>query len=91
MYFPTKPISSVEIVSVIQKLRPKKSPGHDKIINKIAKNLSKKSILFLTHTYNQARINIIIGPRPLTLAGPICQVFKILRNLIERKSVESLC
>jgi hypothetical protein len=49
---PAKPISPVEIVSVIHKLRPKKTPGHDQITNKIAKNLSKKSTLFLTHVYN---------------------------------------
>jgi len=42
MSIPAKPISPAEIVSVIQKRRPKKSPGHDKITNKIAKNLSKK-------------------------------------------------
>jgi hypothetical protein len=48
----TKPISPAEIVSVIHKLWPKKSTGHDQITNKIAKNLSKKSILFLTCIYN---------------------------------------
>lgn len=52
MSLPAKPISPAEIVSVIQKLRPKKYPGHDKITNKIAKNLLKKSIVFLTHIYN---------------------------------------
>jgi hypothetical protein len=52
MSLPAKLISLAEIVSVIHKLRPKKSPGHDQITNKIAKNLSKKSILFLTHIYN---------------------------------------
>lgn len=63
MSLPAKPISPAEIVSVIQKLRPKKSPGHDKITNKIAKNLSKKSILFLTHIYNaMLRSTLILLP-----------------------------
>lgn len=52
MSLPAKPFSPNEIVSVIHKLRPKKSPGHDQITNKIVKNLAKKSILFLTHIYN---------------------------------------
>ena len=52
MSLPAKPISPAEIVSVIHKLWPKKSPGHDQITNKIAKNFSNKSILFLTHIYN---------------------------------------
>jgi predicted transcriptional regulator len=52
MSLPGKPISPAEIVSVIHKLWPKKSPSHDQIINKIAKNISKKSIMFLTHIYN---------------------------------------
>ncbi|KAL4131520.1 hypothetical protein QTP88_008815 [Uroleucon formosanum] len=47
-----KPIYPSEIVTVIQKLRPNKAPGHDQITNKVAKNLSKKSIMFLTHIYN---------------------------------------
>jgi hypothetical protein len=51
-FAPAKPISPAGIVSVIHNLRPKISPGHDQITNKIAKNLSKKSILFLTHIYN---------------------------------------
>ncbi|KAL4090563.1 hypothetical protein QTP88_025369 [Uroleucon formosanum] len=52
MSLPAKSISPAEIVSVIHKLRPNKSPGHDQITNKIAKNLPKKAILFLTHIYN---------------------------------------
>jgi hypothetical protein len=52
MSLPAKPISPAEIVSIIHKLRPKKIPGYDQITNKIAKNLSKKLILFLTHIYN---------------------------------------
>jgi hypothetical protein len=52
MSLPAKPISPSEIVTVIHKLRPNKAPGHDQMTNKIAKNLSKKSILFLTHIYN---------------------------------------
>jgi hypothetical protein len=52
MSLPAKPIFPSEIVTVIQKLRPNKAPGHDEITNKIAKNLSKKSIMFLTHLYN---------------------------------------
>jgi len=48
MSLPAKPISPAEIVSVIHKLRPKKSPGHEQIIYKITKNLPKKSFLFLT-------------------------------------------
>jgi hypothetical protein len=52
MFLPAKLISPTEIVSVIHKLQPKKSPGHDQITNKIAKNLSKKSILFHSLVYN---------------------------------------
>jgi len=44
---PAKPISPAEIMSVIHKLRPKKSPERDLIINKIAKNLPRTLILFL--------------------------------------------
>lgn len=51
MSLPAKPISPSEIVTVIQKLRPNKAPGHDQITNKIAKNLSKKSIIYIILCY----------------------------------------
>jgi predicted metallopeptidase len=49
---PAKPITPSEILITINELHTKKSPGHDLITNKIAKHLTKKSILLLTHIFN---------------------------------------
>jgi hypothetical protein len=52
MSLPMKHTSPSEIKYFIFKLKDKKSPGYDLIINKILKFLSKKSIVLLTYLYN---------------------------------------
>jgi len=47
MSLSAKPISPAEIVSVIHKLRPQKSTGHDHITNKIAKTYQKSQSRYL--------------------------------------------
>lgn len=46
------PAKLAEIVEIIKKLHPKKSSGHDLLTNKIIKNLTKKSILYITYIHN---------------------------------------
>jgi hypothetical protein len=52
MSFPMKHISPSEIKYFILKMKDKKSPGYDLIINKILKFFPKKSIMLLTYLYN---------------------------------------
>lgn len=52
MDLPIKAFSPREVQNEISKLNNLKSPGHDKIDSKVAKSLSKKSVLFLTLIYN---------------------------------------
>lgn len=52
MSLPTKHTSPNEIKNLIQKLKIKKSPGHDQITNKILQHLPKKSIILLTYIFN---------------------------------------
>ena len=52
MSLPTKHTSPNELKDLIQKLKIKKSPGHDQITNKVLKHLPKKSIILLTYIYN---------------------------------------
>jgi hypothetical protein len=52
MSLPIKHVSPNEIANVIQRLKPKKFPGHDLITNKKLKHLSKKIIMLLTFIFN---------------------------------------
>ncbi|KAL4143116.1 hypothetical protein QTP88_005482 [Uroleucon formosanum] len=52
MSLPTKHTSPNGIKNLIQKLKIKKSPGHNQITNKILQHLPKKSIVLLTHIFN---------------------------------------
>lgn len=49
---PIKPITSAEIKNQINKLPANRAPGYDLITNKILKQLSHKSILFLIIIHN---------------------------------------
>lgn len=49
---PLKHISPNEVANEIKNLNKGKSPGHDLIDAKVAKNLTWKSILYLTNVYN---------------------------------------
>ncbi|KAF0756919.1 Uncharacterized protein FWK35_00014605 [Aphis craccivora] len=78
MSIPAKPISPAEIVSVIQKRRPKKSPGHDKITNKIAKNLSKKySVIIMIAKPNKPK-HLVSSFRPISLLPTFAKLFEKL-------------
>jgi len=52
MSLPTKHTTPNEIKNLIQKLKIKKSHGHDQITNKIFQHLPKKSIILLTYIFN---------------------------------------
>lgn len=45
-------ISPNEVINIIKNLPIKKAPGHDKISNKILKNLPKPTIAYITNIYN---------------------------------------
>ena len=52
MALPACHTTPAEVSNIIKNLKNNKSPGHDKITNKIIKNLPPKSIIWLTYIYN---------------------------------------
>ena len=51
-YTPIKRFSKYDIKSVINSLKPRKSPGNDLITATLLKNLPEKGFTFLTYLYN---------------------------------------
>lgn len=49
---PAKHTSPAEVLALIRNLKNNKSPGHDKINNKLLKNIPPKTIILLTYIYN---------------------------------------
>jgi len=52
MSLPSKHTTPIEISSIIKILKINKSTGHDQMSNKIVKNIPAKTIIQLTHIYN---------------------------------------
>ena len=49
---PPKPVNPSEVKFLINKLKPRKSPGYDLLTSQILRQLPKKAIIFLTYLYN---------------------------------------
>jgi hypothetical protein len=62
-----------EIKKIIKNLKNSKAPGFDNIPNILLKNLSRKSLVFLTYIFNSWIPNSPFGGTPVEESGQECE------------------